>query len=137
MLSEVMPDVVVMLQDPFAIMKLVFRNKHDTDLILARFRPLLAYVPIDGINQPTTWQKLPMVFRDQLKPMEGGTGPHFTTVAMSKFGQDILGGPLVYHGVDVERYRPVTPDQPMVTSTGLAKKCRCNLREAGALSISV
>jgi glycosyltransferase involved in cell wall biosynthesis len=120
MLAEILPDVVVMLQDPFAVMKLIFRNKHDTDLILSRFRPLIAYLPIDGINQPQTWQKLPKVFAEQLEPMTGGTGPSFHPVAMSKFGQSILGDvPLIYHGVDTDTYHPVSIDTPMTSSTGL------------------
>lgn len=132
LLGEVMPDVVVMLQDPFAVMKLVFRNKRDTDLILARFRPLIAYMPIDGINQPTTWQKLPKVFSDQLEPMDGGTGPSFHPVAMSEFGQRVMGGnvPMIYHGVDVDRYFPVSKETPMTSSTGLKVTSKKEAKQA-------
>lgn len=131
MLGEVMPDVVVMIQDPFALMKLIFRNKHDTDLILARFRPIIAYMPIDGINQPETWQKLPTVFRDQLEPMEGGTGPSFHPVAMSRFGQKILkSAPMIYHGVDDKIYRPAAPDAPLTTSTGLKVTSKREAKQA-------
>lgn len=92
MLANVEPDVVVMLNDPYPIMKFLFKNNWDTERILLQYRPILAYMPIDGINQPTTW--------DMLKQI---TQP----VVMSEFGRTWAPeAPLALHGVDTETFKP-------------------------------
>lgn len=131
LLGELMPDVVFMLFDPFVVMKLLFRNRHDTEMILSRFRPILGYIPVDGINQPDTWQRLPDVFGSQLETMEGGTGPRYQPVAMSEFGRKILGDvPLIPHGIDTDRFRPVSERSPMTTSTGVVVKNKRDAKRA-------
>ena len=124
MIGEVMPDVCVMLYDPFVVMKFLFRNERDQGLITARARPLLAYMPIDGINQPTTWQNVPKAF-EHLDPIdEHSPQPSFHPIAMSRFGQEQLppGSPLIYHGVDTELFRPASEKNPLMTSTGIPVK---------------
>jgi glycosyltransferase involved in cell wall biosynthesis len=118
LLAEVMPDVVVLVHDPYTVTKFLFRNKRDSEMLLARFRPLLAYLPIDGTNYPETWNRVPQALAE-LPALDGGNGRTITRVAMSRHGQQYLGGPLVYHGVDTELYRPVSEARPMITSTGV------------------
>lgn len=98
LLSEVKPDVVVMLNDPQILQKYLFENRYDPLRMLAK-HPIIPYIPIDGDNLPTTWQDTFMA-----------THP----VAMSKHGQDqIPGSQLIYHGVDSERYWPVSSQHPI------------------------
>lgn len=135
LLAEVVPDVVVMLYDPFVTMKFLFRNEFDQGMILSRARPVLAYLPIDGINQPENWQKMADVYTKLEKVDDDSPEPSFTPVAMSKFGQDILnvrfpGAPLVYHGVDIETFRPATSTAPLVTSTGMVIKNKKDAKRA-------
>lgn len=92
LLGTVEPDVVVMLNDPFVIAKFLFRNKWDEDKILLQYRPILAYMPVDGTGQPSTWSVLGKV-----------TMP----VLMSRFGRTWMpDAPVVWHGVDTEQFRP-------------------------------
>jgi glycosyltransferase involved in cell wall biosynthesis len=117
LIAEVMPDVVMMVNDPYVILKHIFRNKFDEDLILARTRPIIAYMPVDGYNQPDAWSNIPQLV-SMAPRIKGGTGPMFIPVAMSKFGQDFLGTPhMVYHGIDVDTFRPLVKG-PRSLSTG-------------------
>lgn len=94
MLGTVEPDIVVMLNDPFVIAKFLFRNKWDDQKILLQYRPILAYMPVDGTNQPTTWNVLKQV----TKP-----------VLMSRFGRTWMpDAPVVWHGIDTDLYRPAS-----------------------------
>lgn len=66
--------------------------------------PSFHYVPIEGVGLPPAWADLWEVV---------------TPVAMSKFGADQIHhitGELphvIYHGVDTEQFRPVTPKRPL------------------------
>lgn len=94
MLSSIEPEVVVILNDPFVIAKFLFRNNWDTERALLQYRPILAYMPVDGTAQPTTWNILERV----TKP-----------VLMSRFGRTWLpDAPVVWHGVDTSQYRPAS-----------------------------
>jgi len=106
LLGKIEPDVVVMLNDPNIILDLLGRNKYDPQMILLRFRPILTYIPIDGTNHPPEWA--PSLHK-------------FTkVVAMSAHGQKELGEgtELAYHGVDVDRFYPVSRDRPLTLSNG-------------------
>jgi glycosyltransferase involved in cell wall biosynthesis len=117
LLAEVMPDVVMIINDPYVVLKHIFRNKFDEELILARTRPIIAYIPIDGYNQPPAWKNIPKLI-STLPPIDGGTGPAFIPVAMTKFGADFLGTELmIYHGIEGDFFRPIE-DGPMTLSTG-------------------
>jgi glycosyltransferase involved in cell wall biosynthesis len=117
MLAKVMPDVVVMLNDPYVVLKFLLRNRYDESYVLARTRPIIAYMPVDGINWPETWTHLPEFIKN-LPPLDGGTGPWFRPVTMTKFGQSIIDSTLIYHGVETEKFWPVTFRRPMTTSSG-------------------
>lgn len=118
MLGEVMPDLVIMLNDPYVILKFLLRNKFDPEALLARTRPIIAYMPVDGTNQPPAWSRIDQILK-RLPPLKGGTGPHLYPVAMSNYGQAFLAGSeMIYHGIDHDRYRPVSPEEPLTLSTG-------------------
>lgn len=118
MLGKVIPDVVIMLNDPYVILKFLFRNEWDTEFVLARTRPIIAYMPCDGYEWPDTWTMLPD-FVNRLPPYGEGPTPSLTRVAMSRFGQErMVGSHLVYHGIDSETFRPPTQENPLISSTG-------------------
>jgi glycosyltransferase involved in cell wall biosynthesis len=105
MLGKVEPDVVVMLNDPYIILKLLYENQYDTQQVLARYRPIISYVPVDGYHQPPIWFEL----------LSRATNP----IAMSQFGQAAIpGAQLVYHGVDTDLFWPVSRQRPITLSTG-------------------
>lgn len=105
MLGEVMPDVVVALNDPLPILKFLFDNKHDKGQLLLKSAPVIAYIPIDGHNYPPVTEIL---------------GKVTTRIAMTDFGaRQMPGSKAIYHGVDTETYRPVSKASPMRTSTGV------------------
>jgi glycosyltransferase involved in cell wall biosynthesis len=114
MLGSVEPDVVVLLQDPFVVAKFLFRNRWDEQKILLQYRPILAYMPVDGTNQPSTWKVLGKVARP---------------VLMSKFGREWMpDADVVWHGVDTDQFRParqrgyVSSGGSTVTSKRAAKR---------------
>lgn len=128
MLGAIEPDVVVILNDPHVIRKFQWANNWDTERILLRYRPwlpqkvlfpsedgdllapilaetpaVLAYMPVDGINNPTVWDDLAIT-----------TQP----VLMSSWGKTWLpGAPVVYHGVDTKMFRPAAME-PYTASNG-------------------
>ena len=106
LIGKIEPDVVVIFNDPNIILDLVGRNKYDPNLVLLRARPILTYVPIDGHNHPPEWA--PVLHKIS------------KVVAMSEHGQRELGDEteLIYHGVDTDRYYPVSPKRPLTISNG-------------------
>lgn len=110
------PDVVVVLNDPYVIVKFLFSNKYDVDRYLLRYRPILAYIPIDGLNQPPGWDIL---------------GKVTNRVAMSRYGQSLMPeSKLVYHGIDPDKYWPVSSQRPIVTSAGTELKTKADCKAA-------
>lgn len=115
MMDIVQPDVVVIVNDPQVVLKMLFDNAWDETRILLRHKPIIAYMPIDGTNQPPSWQNL--------------TGAA-TQVAMTKFGQDFMpGSELVYHGVDSETFHPLS-EGPITLSTGAVIKTKQEAKQA-------
>lgn len=118
MISEIMPDVVIMLNDPYVILKFLLRNKFDEELVLARARPIIGYIPIDGTNQPPAWKNIPALI-ERLEPIPECPPPRFVPVAMTEYGAREFGiDDLVYHGVDTQEFHPVSSSSPMTSSTG-------------------
>jgi glycosyltransferase involved in cell wall biosynthesis len=99
------PDVVVMVQDAHMILKQLYENQFDPQRFLLQARPIIAYVPVDGYNIPPLWvEVLPKIAK---------------MVAMSKFGQDSYpGSDLVPHGVDPDRFWPVSDQRPITLKSG-------------------
>lgn len=105
MLGMVMPHVVVVVNDPHVVLKFLFQNSWDPDRILLQRVPIVAYMPIDGYNQPPNWEILANVTK---------------RVAMTEFGQAYMPeAPIVYHGIDPDTFHPVSSSKPIVTSGGM------------------
>ena len=115
LLADIEPDVVVMLNDPHVVRKILHRNNWDTEKVLLRYRPILAYMPVDGTNFPTLWNDL----RHTTQP-----------VLMSSWGKTWLDdAPVVYHGVDAEQFRP--PEvKPFLSSGGMKVTNKREAKEA-------
>ena len=117
MLGKVEPDVVVMLSDPQIIINFLFKNpQYDPEKILLRYRPILTYVPCDGISLPKPWTTVI---------------PEVTNViAMSEWGKKAYQpSRLVYHGVDTELWWPIE-EKPKTTSTGIVCKTKADCKRA-------
>lgn len=135
MLAQVMPDIVVMLNDPYVILKFLFRNKSDTERVLARGRPILAYMPVDGESHPTPWGQIPNLVGGLPPLPNGGTGCNFKPVLMAKYGRVLYpGAPVVYHGIDSEMFRPLSRKDPETSSTGLKVTSKSEAKKALGLS---
>ena len=109
MITKVDPDVVISLSDPLVILRHLFKNPHDRELALARYAPILAYMPVDGMNYPGIIGRVPDLVKS-LEPLKGAkaASPFLLPVVMSKWGNTLFpDAPLVYHGVDTETFRPV------------------------------
>jgi glycosyltransferase involved in cell wall biosynthesis len=113
MLAKVEPDVVVSLNDPQALLMMLFHNRMDPTRVLLggapergfKARPIIAYTPCDGINLPESWGLLSI---------------HTNLVAMARWGQtNYANAQLVYHGVDTDDFWPVSNSRPIITSSGL------------------
>lgn len=113
------PDVVVFLQDPQVILSTIFANSKDPEKILLRYRPMLAYIPVDGEALPPTWTTfLPKVTN---------------VIAMSKWGQKFYDpSQLVYHAIDQETFWPIW-EKPKTTSTGIVCKTKADCKRAFGL----
>ena len=116
MLGKVEPEVVVMLFDPQVLLSFLYDNPYDPEKVLLRYRPILSYIPDDGINLPTAWTIIV---------------PQVTNVvAMSKWGQQAYqSSELVYHGVDPEVFWPIW-EKPKVASNGTVCKTKADCKRA-------
>lgn len=116
LLGKIEPEVVVMLHDANILLYLLFENGWDKEQILARYRPIISYVPVDGYNRPPAWNMLPTITN---------------AVAMSEFGLNSMpGSKLVYHGIDTERFRPVTRAKPLTVSSGRVVRDQGDCKDA-------
>lgn len=117
MLAKVQPDVVVMLNNPSIVLSIIGENAYDKDKVLLQHRPIIGYLPIDGYNHPRRWDILKQVIHP---------------IAMSKHGQIefMPDAPLAYHGVDHDRFRPVSTKDPVTTSTGIVCKSKADCKAA-------
>jgi len=110
------PDVVLMLGDPWSDIQLLLENPYDKDRHLLRYRPIIAYLPIDGTNSPPAWGLLSQMVK---------------RVAITKFGQQAMPeAPVVYHGVETDVFHPVSVKQPVILSTGVAVTSKRECKEA-------
>jgi glycosyltransferase involved in cell wall biosynthesis len=123
MMSMVLPDVTLMINDPYVILRLIFRNDFDEEYAVGRFAPFIAYLPVDGTSFPTGWAMLPDLVKSlpawQITETQLRPAPSLTPVVMSKHGHTLFpDAPLVYHGIDTETFRPVSEKAPIVSSLG-------------------
>jgi len=116
LLGKIEPDVVIMLNDPQAVLNLLFRNSIDPGRVLLTYRPIIWYAPCDGTNLPPDWTTILPNITD--------------TIAMSKWGQEqYQPSSLAYHGIDPEEWWPVE-ERPVVTSTGVVCKTKADCKRA-------
>lgn len=100
--DEWAPEAAILLGDFFAARSVV----EASDATRAAFRsiPVLHYVPVEGVDLPLAWRS---------------TWEIVHPVAMSRFGAEqverVTGSapPMVYHGVDTDVFRPVSPERPL------------------------
>jgi len=119
MIAKYEPDVIVTLADPQVVLNFLFKNRYDPEQILLQYRPIITYIPDDGINLPPRWTEvLPKVT---------------SVIAMSRHGQAAYGSSeMVYHGVDQETFWPIS-EKPKVSSTGIVCKTRSDCKRAFGL----
>ena len=101
LMSKVMPDAIVMLNDQSVTLNLLLDNKHDPERVLWRGMrvgdfaykpPIIGYLTADGYESPRSW---------------GTLAERVTRVAMSHFGQQQMPeAPVIWHGVDTSIYHP-------------------------------
>lgn len=131
MLGKVMPDVVISLNDPVVLLHHLFRNDRDPGLALARYAPILAYLPVDGANYPDQIQRLPELVGN-LAPLEGAMTdqPTLVPVVMAEHGNTVFpDAPLVYHGVDTDMFRPPT-ERSIAMSNGTVVRSKADAKRA-------
>ena len=113
LLRDYNPDVVIMLNDPQVMLRLLLENAYDSEQLLRQYRPIIAYLAVDGHNHPPTWSML---------------NEMTNVVAMSKFGQGFFpNSKMVYHGIDTDLFWPVDSQHPITISNGdvLRSKKEC------------
>lgn len=102
------PEVILLVGDFFGA-RLILEADEETETAF-RSVPTFHYVPIEGHGLPPSW---------------GRTWTIARPVAMSEFGADqierVTGTrpPVIYHGVDTDVFRPVTPAHPIRLHRGL------------------
>jgi glycosyltransferase involved in cell wall biosynthesis len=100
LLLKVKPDVVVMMHDAHLLLQLLFENQFDPQNMFIRTRPIMTYVPVDGINLPPRWPAL--------------LSKYTNVVTMSEFGQaQYPGSKMVSHAVDTDLFWPVSAERPI------------------------
>jgi glycosyltransferase involved in cell wall biosynthesis len=109
------PDAGIVLGDFFAIREVVLANE-ETRTAFSTV-PTFHYCPIEGVDLPPTWSALWEVV---------------APIAMSEFGalciEKVTGSkpPVVYHGVDTDQFRPVSPTRPLwIGGKALRSKADC------------
>jgi glycosyltransferase involved in cell wall biosynthesis len=96
------PEAALLLGDFVNVRRLVMADQETVDAF--RSLPTYHYVPIEGVDLPPAWRFLWTILRP---------------IAMAESGADeierITGTrpPVVYHGVDTEQFRPITPANPL------------------------
>lgn len=102
LLGTLVPDALIIINDPAVVLSFMFSNQWDTDKVLWNgfptsrgvYRPpILHYCPIDGVDSPRSWSILDQRVR---------------RIAMTTFGRDtaIPDAQVAWHGVDRSIYRP-------------------------------
>ncbi|MDP2692237.1 MAG: Hint domain-containing protein [bacterium] len=98
-LEQVNPDVVIALEDTFTLANQGF---YDWSLKYGRPKPFIMYLPLDGRWTPNTG--LPILrMVDKIVSMA-----KFTQAAAKEDGFD---SDVIYHGVDLFTFKPVSPEQ--------------------------
>ncbi len=101
LVGKIMPDVIFFINDPSVVLDSLTNNKFDSEGALWRGirsadiaykPPILAYMPIDGYENPEHWNIL---------------GSRVKRIAMTHFGQQSMPeAPVIWHGVDTDVFKP-------------------------------
>lgn len=133
MIDKVRPEIVISLNDPWVLAKLLFKNRYDQSFALARYAPILAYMPIDGENYPLVTTTIADLVK-KLPALEGAQTAHplLMPVVMSKFGNTTYPqAPLVYHGIDTDYFQPASVRQITLEDGTVVKSKRDARRTLG------
>jgi glycosyltransferase involved in cell wall biosynthesis len=115
LLGKIEPEIVIMLNDPQALLNLFLRNTMDPGRVLLTYRPIIWYAPCDGTNLPSDWTTIL---------------PNVTDViGMSQWSVSHYSGELAYHGIDPDEWWPVE-ERPITTSTGVTLKTKADCKKA-------
>lgn len=116
LLNRVQPDVVVALNDPQIMLRLLYDNKYDPERLLLRRQPIMYYVPCDGANLPPLWTTVLPKVTD--------------VIGMSRWATShYLPSDLAYHGVDLDQWWPVRA-RPIITSDGKVLRSKADCKKA-------
>ena len=96
----------------------------DAVLLITDVSGLLSYIGALTKERQAIWESVPVwhycpIEGDNLPPIWTGIWNMFQPVAMSQYGARVIGDlmgttvPMVYHGVDTEGFRPVSPGFPL------------------------
>ena len=113
------PEAAIMLGDFVNVRRMVMADTETAQAFSTL--PTYHYVPIEGVDLPPSWEAMWHI----LHP-----------IAMSEFGADQIERvtgyrpPVIYHGTDIEQFRPVSPERPLYLTTGqrtikLRSKAEC------------
>lgn len=103
LMAAVMPDAIVFVQDPAVVLQVLHTNPWDREKVVWRGMkldgtefsykpPILAYLAIDGYNNPRAWDVL---------------AERCTRIAMSHHGKAAMPeAPVIWHGVDTTVFHP-------------------------------
>lgn len=102
LVADIMPDAIFFIQDPKVVLNCLAANPWDPQTVLLRGvksgdytykPPILAYLAIDGYENPRQW--------DALKELG------VKRIAMTHFGQAAMPeAPVIWHGVDTNVFHP-------------------------------
>lgn len=111
-LMQVQPDVVIVVEEPAILQRRLVGNPYDPKQVLRRYRPVIAYLSVDGYNLPPSIASLTQMSN---------------VVATTRFGQDAFpGSRLAPLGVDPAVFHEVSPDDPIETRVGtITTKAEC------------
>ena len=96
----------------------------DAVLLITDVSGLLSYIGALTKERQAIWESVPVwhycpIEGDNLPPIWTGIWNMFQPVAMSHYGARVIGDlmgttvPMIYHGVDTEGFRPVSPGFPL------------------------
>ena len=101
LVAKLMPDLIFFINDPAVVLNVLTNNRFDPEGALWRGiksgdlaykPPILAYLPIDGYDNPQSWDILV---------------PRVQRIAMTHFGQAAMPeAPVIWHGVDTTIFKP-------------------------------
>lgn len=100
LVKQIDPDLVVINEDIPMTLRRLFDNRFDQESVLLRSQPIISYAPVDGIDLPETWKRLPQ----QINVVP------YTEFAAEQL--DMAPDSFIYHGVD-PIFRPLSKEEKL------------------------